>query len=159
DTLLLFEIALALLCLVRAVRARSQAWQNGAFVCVVLATMTKVVGIFFLPWLVLTQAQLAHAGRPGCRRRLATQCGRAVLSALGIISLTTPRLLVDAAAFFNALQRQARENSAGHGSEAPVGWLSVLVSPQLVGLAATAVFVLWIASYVAWAMRRRGARL
>lgn len=146
DTLLLFVLTIAQIALVEALRNSSRGWVVVSLIFLALATMTKLVGLFLVPWVILADLYLELRTRPGPSqarflRRLAI--GALIFAAVAL--MTTPRLLVDLSGFLRSIGVQMQDNAGARADSKhpPLGWISVLGSNELVGPVALLVFVAW----------------
>ena len=151
DTMVLFELVFAQLALALAVHRRSQRWLTVALVMMALGAMTKIVGIFLLPWVVLAQAYLDFSEDSPTRVRLRSFVLHVFwggLIFLVIAYVTTPMLLVDSRAFLASMKTTSTLTSTGWQRFAAIGWLEVFWGDKLAGAVGTVLFGLWAVSFV-----------
>lgn len=155
DTLLWFELTLALGAMVLALRERSQRWLTISFVLAGVATMTKLVGLYLIPWIVLAQLYLDKTGSPTPKRDFGRHLVKGFFLLAFVAYVTTPMLLVDSKGFYNNVLSIRKEMMSGLQTNFhPVlGWLQILVDPRLGGYTGTALLVLFFLSFTPWLIR------
>jgi hypothetical protein len=142
--LILFtHVSLALFALHVRTGKRALLWWTTVFAA--LSAGTKLVGCFVMPvlagWLAYT-----HRSEP---RRVAREVGLHALLFLGVLALTTPRLVTHTARTFLGFVHQQGENVAGGG--ALTDWAGAITGPNGLGWSGTLVAL----AGAAWVIRRR----
>lgn len=156
DTLLWFELAIALGLMSLSLRHRSQKYLAWALVVAAIATMTKLVGLYLLPWLLFLQARhdyLSDSPRRGVQFAKHAAFGAIVF--VFVCYVTTPTVLVDSEAFFRALSTTSKEMAAGPQTDRipALGWIEVLFDRRMAGPVAGTIFLLYGFSFLPWYAR------
>jgi hypothetical protein len=156
DTLLWFELSLALGAMTLALRHRSQKYLTAALIIAAIATMTKLVGLYLLPVILFIQFRNDYLSDSPRRARLfLLHLFWGVVLFLFVCYVTTPTLLVESGRFVHGVRTTTREIAAGPQTDRipTLSWLEVLVDPRMAGLVLGAIFLIYGFSFLPWFAR------